>query len=121
MAEQDPDTIELVADPGAPFAAMGRTLAALRKAKGLTQKEVAARGGLASNNRVSDIEQGLNVQLSQLHGYAVGLGYRSIMELFRAPTDPQLRKLLRLWAVLDSAERTDVLARVWDWTVGKLE
>lgn len=114
-------TIESVATGPGPFSSMGRMLQQLRKARGLNQREVAARGGLSSHNRVSEIENGMNVQLEQLHGYAKGLGYRSIVDMLRTPADPQLRRLIRMWAMLDDEERTDVLQKVQEWIADRAE
>lgn len=96
-----------------PFGVVGRHLRALREAKGLTQLAFAKVSGL-SNSRISELERGQNVYLSQYDKYAKGLGYRNIVEMFRAPADAQTRKLLRLWAALDDAHRNDVLNQMRD-------
>jgi transcriptional regulator with XRE-family HTH domain len=105
-----------------PHAAIGRYLRSVREMKYKTQTEFAENSDPPiDNNQISNVERGLNVRLSTLALYARALGYRSLIELFRAPADPQLRKLLRLWALLDDEERTDVLGLVQDWIAHQKE
>jgi transcriptional regulator with XRE-family HTH domain len=121
MDEQDTNIIEAVSESGPnPHTALGRYLRSIREAKYKTQLDFAAQSGL-DNNQISKIERGQDVLLSTLVRYARALGYRSLIELFRAPADPQLRKLLRLWALLDDEERTDVLGLVQDWIADRKE
>jgi transcriptional regulator with XRE-family HTH domain len=96
MDEQDTNIIEAVSESGPnPHTALGRYLRSIREAKYKTQLDFAAQSGL-DNNQISKIERGQDVLLSTLVRYARALGYRSLIELFRAPADPPLRKLLRL-------------------------
>jgi transcriptional regulator with XRE-family HTH domain len=119
MAEPLPDeNVELVPSEGKPFAALGRFLRSLRVAKGLSQLELAAKAEM-DNAQISRMERGENVYLSQYQKYAVALGYRNLLQMFQAPADPDLRKLLRLWAMLDDEERKDVLAKVQDWIAAR--
>jgi transcriptional regulator with XRE-family HTH domain len=105
-----------------PHAAVGRYLRSIREQKYKTQTEFAENSEPPiDNNQISNVERGLNVRLSTLALYARALGYRSLIELFRAPSDPGLRKLLRLWALLDDEERTDVLGLVQDWIADRKE
>jgi transcriptional regulator with XRE-family HTH domain len=105
-----------------PHAALGRYLRSIREMKYETQTEFADNSDPPiDNSQISNVERGLNVRLSTLVRYARALGYRSLIDLFRAPADPQLRKLLRLWSVLDDEERKDVLGLVQDWIVHRKE
>jgi transcriptional regulator with XRE-family HTH domain len=113
MAEDDPPTMEVVAS-GKPLAVVGRFLSTLRKAKGLSQIELAAKAEM-DNAQISRMERGENAYMTQYHKYALALGYRNVVHMFQVNPDPELRKLLRIWALLDDEERTDALKLMQDW------
>jgi transcriptional regulator with XRE-family HTH domain len=121
MAEEDTDTIDIVSESEhRPHAGLGRFLRSVREAKFKTQLEFAAQSSL-DNNQISKIERGQDVVLSTLVRYARALGYRNLIELFRAPADPELRRLLQLWRRLDEypQERKELLQIIRDYLDAK--
>jgi transcriptional regulator with XRE-family HTH domain len=122
MDEEDPLIIADVSDAEErPHAGIGRYLRSIREQRYKTQTEFADAQPHLGATQISNVERGLEVRVSSYVRYARALGYRSLIELFRAPADPQLRKLLRLWAMLDDEERNDVLGLVQDWIVHRKE
>lgn len=94
-----------------PARQLGRWVRTVREAKGLTQRVVAEKARLRYV-QLSLLEQGKNVQVEQYQRVAIALGFRDALEMFRAPGDPILRRLLRYWNLLDESARRDVLAQV---------
>jgi transcriptional regulator with XRE-family HTH domain len=101
MAEEVTDTMDLVTESTKhPHSAVGRFLRALREAKYKTQIEFGAASRI-DNSQISKVERGEDVLVSTYVKYARALGYRGLLDVFRAPADPQLRKLLMLWRRLE--------------------
>jgi transcriptional regulator with XRE-family HTH domain len=94
---------------GPRFRTVGRLLKRRREAFGLQSQTLAERASL-NKNLVTHIEQGRNVRLGTLHKYAAGLGYRDVVEMFRA-ADPETRLLLRLWERLGGDDAGSRAAR----------
>jgi transcriptional regulator with XRE-family HTH domain len=119
MDERDSLTMEDVSDSEhRPHVGIGRYLRAIREQKYKTQTEFAENADPPiDNSQISNVERGLNVRVSTYARYARALGYRNLIELFRAPADPELRRLLQLWRRLDEypQERKELLQIIRDY------
>lgn len=87
--------------------ALGGHVRALRQVRGITQIALAKEAGLR-NAQLSKLETGGNVEVEQYELVARALKFRNALEMFRAPTDTAMRKLLRYWPLLDESARTDL-------------
>lgn len=95
-----------------PFQDVGRFVRRARERQGVTQLAAAAAAPMR-NELLSRLERGENVEIAAYALAAKGLGFRSVIDLFRSGGDRQTARLLRLWAALpDDEARKDVLERV---------
>lgn len=94
-----------------PVPRLGALARLLRQSRGLTQVKLAAKSGL-TNDLISRLEKGENIQIENYETYAKALGYKGVLEMFRAGSDPAMRRLLRYWPLLDDAARKAVLVQV---------
>jgi transcriptional regulator with XRE-family HTH domain len=91
--------------------ALGEWVRTVRRARKMTQRAVEAKTGLR-HEQVSRLENGANVEVEQYERIAHAMGFRNALEMFRAPSDPIMRRLTRYWQLLDDGARRDVLAQV---------
>jgi uncharacterized protein YjiS (DUF1127 family) len=122
MDEEDPLIIADVSETEErPHAAVGRYLRLIREQRYKTQTEFADAQPHLGATQISNVERGLNVRVSSYVRYARARGYRSLIEMFRAPADPELRRLLQLWRRLDEypQERKELLQIIRDYLDAK--
>jgi transcriptional regulator with XRE-family HTH domain len=98
-------------DEAWPAVSLGRCVRLHRTAKKLNQIQLARKAGM-SNNQLSLLEKGKNVEVEQYQRVARALEFRDALDMFRAATDPLMRRVWRYWPLLDEAARKDVLRQV---------